>query len=101
MVPGSFGCGSAVLAATTMLAPSRAARSAMARPMPREAPVTNRVLPERLIVWLLAELAEVGRAALGEGGEGLGRLRGAKAFGELDAFDVHHPAYRLGVAHQP
>jgi hypothetical protein len=32
----------------TMLAPSRAARVAMARPMPREAPVMKRVLPFRL-----------------------------------------------------
>ena len=38
------GCGSAVLAAMAMLAPSRAARSAMARPMPRLAPVMKRVL---------------------------------------------------------
>ena len=45
MVPGSLGCGVAVLAAMAMLAPSRAARSAMASPMPREAPVMNRVLP--------------------------------------------------------
>ena len=35
MVPFSFGCGSAVLAAIATLAPSRAARSAIARPMPR------------------------------------------------------------------
>lgn len=41
MVPSSFGCGSAVFAATTMLAPSWAARRAMARPMPRLAPVIN------------------------------------------------------------
>src|SRR5215475_1198042 len=45
MVPGSLGCGVAVLAAIAMLAPSRAARSAMASPMPRDAPVMNRVLP--------------------------------------------------------
>ncbi len=45
MVPGSFGCGSAVLAATTTLAPSRAAFRAMALPMPRLAPVMYRVLP--------------------------------------------------------
>jgi hypothetical protein len=30
--------------------PSRAARSAMARPMPRLAPVMNRVLPERFSI---------------------------------------------------
>src|ERR1700691_2528566 len=45
MVPGSFGFGSAVLAAMTILAPSFAARSAMARPMPRLAPVMNKVFP--------------------------------------------------------
>src|SRR3954452_2428767 len=45
IVPGSLGCGSEVLAAMAMFAPSRAARSAMARPMPRLAPVMNNVLP--------------------------------------------------------
>src|SRR5262245_15937446 len=49
MVPGSFGCGSVVFAATTMLAPSFAARSAIARPIPRDAPVMNSVLFFRLI----------------------------------------------------
>ena len=40
--------------AIATLAPSRAARSAIARPMPREAPVMNRVLPESvLIAWIL------------------------------------------------
>src|SRR5579871_4351038 len=51
MVPGRCLCGSAVLAAMAMLAPSFAARSAMARPMPRLAPVMNRVLPERLMAF--------------------------------------------------
>src|SRR5271165_4966913 len=46
-VPGSFGCGSAVLAISAMLAPSCAARLAIARPMPRLAPEMNMVLPER------------------------------------------------------
>ena len=45
MVPGSLGCGASVLAAITMLAPSRAARNAIAKPMPRLAPETNMVLP--------------------------------------------------------
>src|SRR5438046_2965287 len=45
MVPSSLGCGVAVLAAMAMLAPSRAARSAIASPMPRDAPVMNSVLP--------------------------------------------------------
>ncbi|CNL14761.1 Uncharacterised protein [Mycobacterium tuberculosis] len=44
-VPGSFGCGSAVLAIKAMLAPSRAARLAIARPIPRLAPEMNMVLP--------------------------------------------------------
>src|SRR5829696_575002 len=47
MVPLSFGWGSAVLAAIATLAPSRAARSAIASPMPRLPPDTNSVLPLR------------------------------------------------------
>src|SRR5919197_5878172 len=47
MVPGSLGCGSVVFAATITLAPSRAARRAIARPIPRLAPVMNSVLPFR------------------------------------------------------
>src|SRR3979411_519224 len=45
MVPLSFGCGSAVFAAIATLAPSRAARNAIASPMPRLPPDTNSVLP--------------------------------------------------------
>jgi len=45
MVPGSLAWGSAVLAAMTILAPSRAALRAMAFPIPRDAPVMNRVFP--------------------------------------------------------
>src|ERR1700733_9538663 len=45
MVPGSRGCGSTVLATTATLAPSCAARKAIARPIPRLAPVIKRVLP--------------------------------------------------------
>jgi len=52
MVPGSFGFGTADFAAMATLAPSRAARNAMARPMPREAPVMNRVFPCRLATCL-------------------------------------------------
>ncbi len=43
IVPGSFGCGSVVFAAMTTLAPSAAARIAIAWPMPREAPVMKSV----------------------------------------------------------
>lgn len=49
MVPGSFGCGSAVLAATTILAPSRAALKAIAFPIPREAPVMSNVRPANFL----------------------------------------------------
>ena len=45
-VPASLGCGSAVLAISAMLAPSAAARLAIASPMPRLAPEMNMVLPE-------------------------------------------------------
>jgi hypothetical protein len=41
-----------VLAAMATLAPSRAARSAIARPMPREPPLMNRVLPWRDMIFL-------------------------------------------------
>src|SRR5262245_30269018 len=44
MVPANFGCASTVLAAITMLARSRAQRSAMDRPIPRLAPVMKIVL---------------------------------------------------------
>src|SRR5579863_7251588 len=52
-VPSSAGCGSAVLAISATLAPSRAARSAMARPMPRLPPEMNKVLPASVIDALL------------------------------------------------
>lgn len=43
MVPGNFGCGSAVLAAITTLAPSLATFKAIAFPIPRLAPVMKTV----------------------------------------------------------
>src|SRR5439155_18293201 len=43
-VPSSLGCGSPVFAIRATLAPSRAARSAMASPIPRLAPEMNSVL---------------------------------------------------------
>src|SRR5271165_4721487 len=49
MVPGNRGCGLAVLAAMAMLAPSLAARSAIAKPIPRLPPVINRVRPRKLL----------------------------------------------------
>lgn len=44
-MPGNFGCGSAVLAAITMLAPSLAAFKAIALPIPLLAPVIKMVRP--------------------------------------------------------
>ena len=44
MVPGSFGCGSAVLAARIIFAPSEAALLAIASQIPLDAPETNKVL---------------------------------------------------------
>ena len=49
MVPASLGWGSAVLAATTTLAPSLATLRAMALPMPRLAPVIKTVSPANFL----------------------------------------------------
>ena len=49
MVPGSFGCGSAVLAAITTLAPSFATFNAIAFPIPRLAPVIKTVRPANFL----------------------------------------------------
>lgn len=49
-MPGNLGCGSAVLAAITTLAPSFAAFSAIALPIPREAPVMNSVRPANFLI---------------------------------------------------
>ncbi|MFC5124852.1 hypothetical protein ACFPRL_16155 [Pseudoclavibacter helvolus] len=46
-MPGSFGCGSPVLASNTTFAPSRAARLAIASPMPRLPPDMMMVFPSR------------------------------------------------------
>src|SRR5258708_412123 len=50
IVPSSLGCGSPVLAAITIFAPSRAASSAFALPMPRLPPLMNSVLPDRDVI---------------------------------------------------
>src|SRR5690348_7933057 len=47
IVPGSFGCGSAVFASRATFAPSAAARSAIASPMPRLPPDIRIVLPAK------------------------------------------------------
>ena len=53
IVPGSFGLATDDFDAIAMFAPSRAARSAIARPMPREAPVMKRVLPDSVVMVVL------------------------------------------------
>src|ERR1700756_3170403 len=65
MVPGSLGCGSAVLAMRAMLAPSAAARLAIARPIPRLAPDMNIVLPERDMRFSYVRPLPVGKADCG------------------------------------
>ena len=73
IVPGSFGCGSTVFAAIATLAPSRAARTAIASPMPREPPVMNSVLPRddghRMVI-----AAELRRPLLEERGDALDEI---------------------------
>lgn len=49
IVPGSFECGSVVLAAITIFAPSRAHRKAMLLPIPLLPPVMKIVFPARLL----------------------------------------------------
>src|SRR6478735_6028569 len=57
-VPASLGFGVSVLPSTATFAPSRAARSAMARPMPRLAPVISSVFPDKVAIFpLLPETA--------------------------------------------
>jgi hypothetical protein len=48
-----FGLATDDFDAIAMFAPSRAARSAIARPMPREAPVMKRVLPDSVVMVVL------------------------------------------------
>src|SRR5438105_4597718 len=81
MVPLSFGCGSAVFAAIATLAPSRAARNAMASPMPRLAPEMNSVLPLRDDIETPVRNALV---------IGLSRKSGAKEV--VSCIRVQHPA---------
>ena len=57
MVPGSFGLGSDVLAAIAMDAPSRAARNAIARPIPRDPPVMKIFFPDKSPVIVITSLS--------------------------------------------
>ena len=57
MVPGSFGLGSEVFAAIAIDAPSRAARNAIARPIPRDPPVIKIFLPDKSPVIVIAYLS--------------------------------------------
>src|ERR1039457_4380483 len=79
----------------TTLAPSAAARLAIARPMPREAPVINNVLPFRVIAvswkWLLLFYPDDGMAAIATLGlptDPVDSLRGGDDGDALEAGDV-------------
>src|SRR3954454_6716036 len=99
MVPGSFGCGSAVLAATAMLAPSRAARRPIARPMPRDAPVMNSVLPCRVPVIAISPAPRAsGFGTRHEGEHGDLRLLRGQALGEDPRLLVDTRLDRCGIA---
>src|SRR6516162_4981574 len=92
IVPSSFGFGVSVLAAIATLAPSRAARSPIASPMPRDAPVMKRVLPWRDMVSPFA--AEEGF----ERGLGFRRLQ---SLVEVLAFECNARLELIaGAAHQ-
>src|SRR6185312_8979012 len=65
MVPSSLGCGSTVFAAIATLAPSAAALSAIASPMPREPPVMKRVLPLRDIFSAFQNLPDADDMTVG------------------------------------
>src|SRR5712671_6382942 len=73
-VPGSLGCGSAVLAISAMLAPSAAARLAIANPMPRLAPEMNMVFPDREsgVMGFTLNRADVGGDRVGHPDQVLG-----------------------------
>src|SRR5579862_7710535 len=92
MVPCSFGCGSAVFAAMAMLAPSRAARSAIASPMPREAPVMNRVFPASVIAASLLARQESGKRGA--------RFVRLQAVLEMHHFGIDLPHHSVKMAAQ-
>src|SRR5580704_13002756 len=92
MVPCSFGCGSAAFAAMAILAASRAARSAIASPMPREAPVMNRVLPASDIAASL-----LARQERGECGARFVRLQTVL---EMHHFGIDLPDHSVKMAAQ-
>src|SRR3954466_5756928 len=68
MVPGSFGSGTLVLAATTTSQPSAARRRAITLPTPREAPVTTATLFANRIPRLYTVMALAGRPGRWERG---------------------------------
>src|SRR5690554_3943335 len=101
MVPGSLGLGTPDLATMAMLAPSRAARRAIWRPIPREAPVMKRVLPASVVILLSTHAPPSRLRALAfvvfpfedpPGDEAVHRLAGAEPH-------VAHP--RMALEHAP
>src|SRR3954470_11234560 len=90
-VPSSLGCGSAVLAISATFAPSAAARRAIARPMPREPPEMNSVLPSSVIA-ADASAVDLGRGAV----EAVGQAGRGERLGDL--LHLGHPAPALAFA---
>src|SRR4051794_22648099 len=101
MVPGNFGLGSVVLAAMTTLAPSAAARFAMVKPMPRDAPVMKSVLPLRLMPFS-SEFGKIWLAFVHERAQGFARRRLAQHASEALSFLGHLLQHELlpSVLHQ-
>lgn len=105
MVPGSFGCGSTVFAQMATLAPSRAARIAMARPIPREAPVMKSVFPcsvlalPNMLFSLLVKLIsfEIGTALFDECGDAFPEISGTRALRKERDFIVKMLLKRCAV----
>src|SRR5215469_1508971 len=75
-----------------MLAPSRAARNAMASPMPREAPVMNRVFPANDTSASLSLLARQKRR------EGSACLLGLQTFLEMHGLGIDSPRQLVKIA---
>src|SRR5215472_2652896 len=95
IVPSSFGCGVSVFAAIAILAPSRAARSAIASPMPRDAPVMNSVFPasDTSVSFFSGSLL-----AREKGGERGARLIGLQALLKVHGLGIDAPEHVVKVA---
>src|SRR5262249_43851232 len=95
MVPGSFGCGLSVLAAMAMLAPSRGARSAIASPMPRDAPVMNNGPPLSVMISYPSVRSRFRQRGMSSQRRvGVGNAVGGFNHGALEARGLHRQILR-------